>query len=112
MFFSWSRGNEKKARTLEELRGLEQVQLSLGGDRAGPRGKLQLYLARGTVRTGRELIHSGSFTHCPARRKSNGPKHPSGALQDPPKLESAAARWGVGGRETHGTALKSGRPHV
>lgn len=31
MFFSWSSGNEKKARTLEELRGLEQVQLSLGG---------------------------------------------------------------------------------
>lgn len=35
---------------------------------------------------------SGSLTNSPAKRESDGPNHLPGALQDPPGLESVAAR--------------------
>lgn len=61
-------------------------------------------------RAGTQFIQDHLQT-VPARRKSNGPNHPSGALQDPLELESAAAR-GREERKTYGAALKRGRPQV
>ena len=54
---------------------------------------------------------SGSLTNSPARRESDGPNHLPGALQDPPELESAAARWREG-RKAYGVTINRGRLQV